>query len=132
MIDEVIRPGFINPWDVCYVHAFVQLLFHILPIRLLIVAWPNQDLIISARYLMFVAMSQDRLSDAVSLSTVCEPDVFDGKDCFELGLQIFGAFRDVSSGTLKGTIQRLLCSRQITRFSAPFSSRRVSGRHSFF
>jgi hypothetical protein len=27
-------------------------------------------------------MSQDRLIDAVSLSTVCEPDVFDSKDCF--------------------------------------------------
>jgi hypothetical protein len=40
----------------------------------------------SAFSLMFVAMSQDRLIDAVSLSTVCEPEVFDGKDCFELGL----------------------------------------------
>jgi hypothetical protein len=57
---------------------------------LLIVAWPNRDLIISALHLMFVAMSQDRLVDAVSLSTSCEPDIFDGKDCFELALQILG------------------------------------------
>jgi hypothetical protein len=56
---------------------------------------------ISALHLMFVAMSQDRLVDAVSLSTGCEPDVFDGKDCFELGLQILGALRDASSGMLK-------------------------------
>jgi hypothetical protein len=90
MIDEVIIPGLINPMDAWYVNAFMQLLFHILPLRLLIVAWPNRDLIISALHLMFVAMSQDRIIDAVSLSTVCERDVFDGKDCFELGLQILG------------------------------------------
>jgi hypothetical protein len=114
VIDEIIRPGLINPRDASYVDAFMQLLFHILPLRLLIVAWPNRDLIISALHLMFVAMYQDRLTDVVSLSTVCEPDAFDGKDCFELGLQILGALHDVSSGTLRDTIQQLFCSRQIT------------------
>jgi hypothetical protein len=54
----------------------------------MIVAWPNRDPIISALHLMFVAMSQNRPIDAVSLSTVCVPGVLDGKDCFELGLQI--------------------------------------------
>jgi hypothetical protein len=85
----------------------MQLLFHTLPLRLLIVAWPNRDPIISALHLMLVAMSQDRLIDAVLLSTVCEPDVFDGKDCFELGLQILGVLRDASSGTRRDTIQQL-------------------------
>jgi hypothetical protein len=135
MIDEVIRPGLISPSDTCYVNTFMQLFFHIIPRRLLIVTWPNWDLMISALHLMFVAMSQDRLIDAVSLSTVCEPDVCDGKDCFELCLQclyILGALRDVSSGTPRDIIQQLFCSRQITRFSTPFSSRRVSDRHSFF
>jgi hypothetical protein len=83
----------------------MQLLFHILSLRLLIVACPNRDLIISALHLMFVAMYQDRLTDVVALLTVCEPDAFDGKDCFELGLQILGAVHDVSSGTLRDTIQ---------------------------
>jgi hypothetical protein len=132
MIDEIIRPGLINPRDANYVDAFMLLLFHILPLRLLIVAWSNRDLIISALHLMFVAMSQDRLIDDVSLSTGYEPDVFDGKDCFELGLQILGALHDVSSGMLRDTIQQLFCSRQITRFSTTFSPRRVSDRHSFF
>jgi hypothetical protein len=132
MIDEVIRPGLLNPRDACYVNAIMQLLFHILPLRLLILASPNQDLIISALHLMFVAMSQDRLIDVVSLSTACEPDVFDGKYCFELGLQIFGALRDASSGTLKDTIQHLFCSRQTTRVATPFSSRCDSDRRLFF
>jgi hypothetical protein len=126
MIDEVMGPGLINPRDANYVNAFMQLLVHILPLRLLIVAWPNRDLIIFTLHLMFVAMSQGRLIDAAALSTVYGPDVFDGKDCFELGLQILGAPSDVSSGTLRDTIQQLFCSRQITRFSNPFSSRRVS------
>jgi hypothetical protein len=110
----------------------MQLLFHILPLWVLIIAWPNRDLIISALHLMFVAMYQDRITDVISLSTVCEPDSFDGKDCFELGLQILEALHDVSSGTPRDAIQQLFCSRQITRFSTSFSSRRVSDRHSFF
>jgi hypothetical protein len=81
---------------------------------------------------MFVAMSQGRLIDAVSLSTVYEPNIFDGKDCFELGLQILGALRDASSGTLRDTIRQLFCSRPITRFATHFSSKRVSNRYSFF
>jgi hypothetical protein len=100
----------------------MQLLFHILPLRLLIVAWPNRDLVISALHLLFVAISQDRLVDTVSLSTVCEPDVFDGKDCFELSLHILGALRDASSGTLRDTVQPLFYARQITRFPTLFSS----------
>jgi hypothetical protein len=132
MINEVIRPGFINPRDACSVNAFIQLLFHILPLRLLIFAWSNRDWIISTVHLMFVAMSQDRLIDAVSLSTVCEPDAFDDKYCFELSLQISGALRDAPSGTLRDTIQQLFCSRQVTRISTRFSSRRVSDQHSFF
>jgi hypothetical protein len=54
---------------------------------------------------MFVAMPHDRFIGVVSLSTVCEPDVVDGKDCFELALQILGALRDASSGTLRDTIK---------------------------
>jgi hypothetical protein len=66
------------------------------------------------------------------LSTVCQPDVLDGKDCFELVLQIFGALRDVSSGMLRDTIKQLFCFRQITRFSTAFSSRCVPDRPLFF
>jgi hypothetical protein len=97
MIDEVIRPCLINPMDAGDVNTFMQFLFHILCLRLLTVAWSNRDLIMSALHLMFVAMRQDRLIDAVSLSTVCEPDVFDSKDCFELGLQILATLRAASS-----------------------------------
>jgi hypothetical protein len=57
--------------------------------------------------MIFVAMSQDRFIDAVALSTVRESHVFDGKDCFELGLQVLGALRDAFSGTLRDTIQQL-------------------------
>jgi hypothetical protein len=69
-------------------YMFVQLIYHIIPLGLMIVAWPNRHPIISALRLMSVAMSQNQPIDAVLLSTVCEPDVLDGKDCFELALQI--------------------------------------------
>jgi hypothetical protein len=132
MIDEVIGPGLINPRDICYVNAFAQFLFHILHLRLMIVAWPNRDPIISAFRLMFIAMSQNRPINAVSLSTVCEPDILDGKDCFELGLQKLGALRDASSGMLRDTIEQLFCFRQITRFFTAYSSRCVPDQPLFF
>jgi hypothetical protein len=98
----------------------------------MIVAWPNRDPIISALRLMFVAMSQNRLIDAVLLFTVCEPDVLDRKDCFELALQILGALWDASSGMFRDTIEQLFCFREITRFSTAFSSRCVPHRPLFF
>jgi hypothetical protein len=104
MIDEVIRPSPTNPRDTCYIDAFMQLLFHILPLSLLIVVWSNRDLIISALRLMFVAISQNWLIDSVSLSIACDPNVFDGKYRFKLGLHILGAFRHAFSGTLRHTI----------------------------
>jgi hypothetical protein len=132
MIDNVIGPGLINPKNARYVSAFVPLLYHILPLKLLIVAWPNRDPIIFALRLVFVAMSQNWLIDTVSLSTVCEPDVLDGKDCFELALQILEALCDASSGMSRDTIEQLFCFRQITRFSDAFSFRYVPDRSLFF
>jgi hypothetical protein len=132
MIDEVIGPGLVNPRNTCDVNAFVQLLFHILPRRLMIVAWPNRDPKISALRLMFVAMSQNRSIDTVPLSTVCEPDLPDGKDCFELVWQTLRSLRDASSGMLRDIIEQLFCFRQITRFSTAFSSRCVPDWPLFF
>jgi hypothetical protein len=87
---------------------------------------------ISALCLVFVAMSQNRPIDAVLLSTVCEPDVIDGKDCLELALQILRALRTASSGMLRDTIEQLFFFRQVTRFSTSFSSKRVPDRPFFF
>jgi hypothetical protein len=58
IIDEVIGPGLINPRNTCYINSLVQLLSPILSLRLMIVAWPNRDPIISTVRLIFVAMSQ--------------------------------------------------------------------------
>jgi hypothetical protein len=98
----------------------------------MVVAWPNRDLIISALSLMFVVMSQNWPIDVVSLFTVCEPDVLDGKDCFELALQILAVLRDASLGMPRDTIEQLFCFRHITRFPTSFSSRCVPDRPLFF
>jgi hypothetical protein len=65
---------------------------------------------------MSVVMPQDRLIHVVSLSTLCEPDVLDGKTYFKRALQILGALRDVSSETVSDTIEQLFCFRQTAQF----------------
>jgi hypothetical protein len=77
-------------------------------------------------------MSRGRIIDAASLSTVCEPGVFDGKVCSELALQILERLHDSSSGTLRDTIEQMFCFRQIIRFSGTLSSKCVPDRPDFF
>jgi hypothetical protein len=59
-------------------------------------------------------MSQDWFIDGESLLTAGEPDIVDGKDRFELAVQIVGPVRDASSRMLRDTIKQLFCFRQIT------------------
>jgi hypothetical protein len=82
--------------------------------------------------LMFAAMSQNRPIDAISLFIVCEPDVLDFRDCFELALQVLGALHVVSSGMHRDISEQLFCFRQITWFSTTFSSKPVPDRPLFF
>jgi hypothetical protein len=131
MIREVIAPGLFNPFHSCYINAFVQVLFHILPLKLMILAWPNADQTVSKVHLLFAGMSQQLVTNAVSLSTVCEPDLCDAKDCSELALKILAALRDSCSGTLRSTIEHSACFKLTTRFQARFSSRLVTNPPSF-
>jgi hypothetical protein len=101
MIREVIAPGLFNPSHTCYINASVQVLFHIIPLKLMILAWPNADQTVSKVRLLFDGMSQQLVTNAISLSTICEPDLHDAKDCSELALKTLGALRDSSSGTLR-------------------------------
>jgi ubiquitin C-terminal hydrolase len=131
MIREVIAPGLFNPSHTCYINAFVQVLFHIIPLKLMILAWPNADQTVSKVRLLFASMSQHHVIDAVSLSTICEPDFHDAKDCSEFALKILGANRDSSSGTLRSTIEHSVCFKLTTRFRARFSFRLVTNPPSF-
>jgi hypothetical protein len=77
-------------------------------------------------------MSQHHVTDAVSLSTICEPDLHDAKYCSELALKILGALRDSSSGTLRSAIEHSVCVKLTTRLQTRFSSRLVIHAPSFF
>jgi hypothetical protein len=110
MIDGLFGPGLINPMCTCYINAFVQILLHILPLKFMMIAWPIPDAIVSKLRLLFVAMSQGRITGTVSLSTVYEPHVHGSKDCAELALQILGALRDSSSWILRCKIEELVFS----------------------
>jgi hypothetical protein len=131
MIREVIAPGLFNRSHTCYISAFVQVLFHIIPLKLMILTWPNADQTVSKTRLLFARLSQRHVTDAVSLSTICEPDLHDTKDCSELALRILGALRDSSSGTLRSAIEHFVCFEFATRFGARFSSRLVTNPLSF-
>jgi ubiquitin C-terminal hydrolase len=131
MIREVTTPGLFNPSHTCYINAFVQVLFHIIPLELMILAWPNADQTVSKVRLLSASMSPHDVTGAVSLSTICEPDLHDAKDCSELALKILRALRDSSSGTLRSTIEHFVCFKLTTRFQARFSCRLVTNSPSF-
>jgi hypothetical protein len=57
LIQEVIGPGLINPSYTHYINALVQLIFHILPLRLLILVWPNSNSTFGKLPLLLAAMS---------------------------------------------------------------------------
>jgi hypothetical protein len=75
MIDDVIGPGLRNPDQFCYINAWVQTLFHILPLRLLVVGWPNGEPIITKLRAVFVVMAQGKMRSAVSMEQICEEHV---------------------------------------------------------
>jgi hypothetical protein len=57
MIQEVTGLGLTNPSHPCYINAFAQTLFHILPLRLIILVWPNCDPQVSQLCVLFADMS---------------------------------------------------------------------------
>jgi hypothetical protein len=98
----------------------------------MILAWPNCDQTVSNLRVLFASMSQHHVTDAVSFSTICEPDLYDVKDCSKLALKSLGALRDSSSGPLMSTIEHLVCFKLTTRLQIRFSSRRVAYPPSLF
>jgi hypothetical protein len=63
MIQEVIRPGLANPFCAHYINAFAQTLFHILPLRLMIIARPSFEPTLSDFRAVFADMSQHYLTN---------------------------------------------------------------------
>jgi hypothetical protein len=86
MIHQVIGPGLRNLGHACYITAFLPVLFHMPPLRLLILAWPNSDPIVGKLRGVFAHMGKRELTNAISLEEICEPHFLDAKDCFELAL----------------------------------------------
>jgi hypothetical protein len=114
MIRQVIALGFCNPLHTCSISAFVHVLFHIIPLKH-ILAWPNCDQTVSKIRVLFARMSQHHVTNAVSISTICKHDFRDAKVCSKLALKILEAIRDSSSGTLRSTIEYLVCFKLTTR-----------------
>jgi hypothetical protein len=129
---DLIGPGLLNGSYRCYINAFVQKLFHILPLRLLILAWPYDDPIICELRLLFAEMSNHERTSAIFLSRICEPHFVHSKDCSEFAMQIFHALHNSSSERLRSTVEDLICFQLSTRFRGQFSQQDVIGPPEFF
>jgi hypothetical protein len=114
MIYHFIGPGLDNPSRICYINAFVQVLFHIPPLRYLILAWLNRHPTVEKLYNLFVTMSNHQLANAISLSTIDDPDIPPPQDSAEIALYILRALHDSSSGKLESTIENLICFQMVT------------------
>jgi hypothetical protein len=114
MISHFIGPGLINRAYICYINAFVQVRFHILPLRYLILAWPNRHPTVEKLYNLFVTMTNHQLANAVRLSTIDDPDIRPSQDCSEIVMHIFRALHDSASGKLQSTTENLVCFQLIT------------------
>jgi hypothetical protein len=89
-IDEVVGPSLINPSYTCSINAFIEILLHMLPPRLMIFACPNRDPTVYRVRLLSVAMFQHQLVDVSSVSVLCESGVLGAKGHSEFAPQILG------------------------------------------
>jgi hypothetical protein len=128
----LIGPGLLNRSHLCWINAFVQRVFHILALRLIILAWPNDDPIGTELRLLFARISRCEVTSAASLSLICEPGLVPGKDCSEFGMQIFQALHNSSSEGVRDTVENLSCCQLSTRFHGPFSQENVIHTQEFF
>jgi ubiquitin C-terminal hydrolase len=129
---DLIGPGLLNRSHLCYINAFVQTLFHILPLRLMILAWPNDNPIGTEFRLLFAQMSRHEVTSAASLSRICELHLVCGQDCSEFGMQIFQALHNSFSEGLRYTVENLICFQLSMRFRGPFSQENVTQTQEFF
>jgi hypothetical protein len=86
MTKEVIGPGLINPLHTPSINLFVQMLFDILPLNLLIVACERHDLTISKFGALFLGMSLYQLRAAVLLCAISVSRDLDDNDRPELAM----------------------------------------------
>jgi hypothetical protein len=120
MIEDEIGPVLLNPLHACYINAFMQILFHILSRSLMILALPNCAPTPCKLRILFVAMSHHWLAVAISLSTTCEPEALDAKDCSELTTQILKALYGSSLRRNWSIIKHSAGFRAITRLNGQF------------
>jgi hypothetical protein len=70
------------------------MLFHILRLSVLILAWPNRDPRASELRVLFADVFLPHVTDTVSLCVRCEPRKLDAKDRSQLILEIHSTLRN--------------------------------------
>jgi hypothetical protein len=104
----IIGGGLLNIANDCYINAFVQIVFHILPFRLLIMRWNTSERIVLQLQLVFRELARKNLISARFLRDVSEPGRAGPKDCSEFGRNLLNALFVIASPELTEQLNTLI------------------------
>jgi hypothetical protein len=107
-VQTIIGTGLLNTANNCYLNAVIQVLFHLLPVRNLIMSWPGENSVAAQLRLVFMNLSRARLICPAFMSGVCEPGEDRAKDCSEFALNLLSIIRLELDGPFKGNLERLV------------------------
>jgi hypothetical protein len=96
----IIGGGLLNTANDCYIDAFLQIVFHILPFRLLIMRWNTSERIVLQLQSVFRGLTRKDLISAGFLRDVLEPERASPKDCSEFGRNLLNALFLIASPQL--------------------------------
>jgi hypothetical protein len=88
LIDDLIGPGPVNLSFLCYISAFIQILFHGLAWRRLILAWPTLSRAAARVRVLLGKICKGKMTDAVTLCDVWEPQIHEAKDYSDFTITI--------------------------------------------
>jgi hypothetical protein len=100
--------GLLNTSSNCYVNAFLQVIYHITPLRRLVLSWESSDWMVRLLQRVFSSMERKRLVSPAGLAEICEPGVHGQKDCYEFALNLLDALSNRSVGELARGFRELI------------------------
>jgi hypothetical protein len=93
----IIGRGLLNTANDCYINAFLQIVFHVLPFRVLIMRWKTSERIVVQLQLVFRELTRKNLISAGFGRDVSEPERAGPKDCSEFGRNLLNVLFVIAS-----------------------------------
>jgi hypothetical protein len=116
--NSLVSVGLLNRDGSCYVNAFLQVLFHVSPLRSLILRLGRDDPLLRRLRSIFSEMARGNLICPADIGMIVEPDRQGDKDCCEFGSNLLNAvLARVDDATLM-SLQDLICFQIVRTLSA--------------